>query len=93
MDFDDLHKRIDKLTEDWNQASDKTNRPALLIIAEQNSKLAHYVYTNTSCADRMRMVFDIILPQMLKEENPLHRLFIKTQILKNIKDLLDGLKS
>ena len=93
-EIDDLHKRIDKLTEDWNQASDKTNKPALLIIAEQNSKPAHYVYTNTSCADRMRMVFDIILPQMLKEEKePSHRLFITLQILKNMKDLFNGLKS
>lgn len=94
MDFDDLHKRIDKLAEDWNQASDKTNKPALLIAAEQNGKRMHYVYTNASYADRMTTVFGVILPQMLEEEKePSHRLFIKLQILKNMKDLFDGLKS
>ena len=94
MNFDDLHKRIDKLAEDWNQAGDKTNKPALLIIAEQNSKLAHYVWTNASYANRMTMVFGVILPQMLEEEKePSHRLFIKLQILKNMKDLFNGLKS
>ena len=93
MNFDDLHKRIDKLAEDWDQASDKTNKPALLIVAEQNSKRVHYVCTNASYADRMTMVFGLILPQMLETEEPLHRLFIKTQILKNMKDLLNGLKS
>ena len=93
-EIDDLHKRIDKLTEDWNQASDKTNKPALLIIAEQNGERMHYVCTNASCVDRMTMVFGVILPQMLEEEKePSHRLFIKLQILKNMKDLFDGLKS
>ena len=93
MDFDDLHKRIDKLAEDWNQAGDKTNKPALLIVAEQNGKRMHYVYTNASYADRMTMVFGVILPQMLEEEKPLHRQFIKMQILKNMKNLVDGFKS
>ena len=93
-EIDDLHKRIDKLTEDWNQASDKTNKPALLIIAEQNGERMHYACMNASCADRMTMVFGVILPQMLEEEKePSHRLFIKLQILKNMKDLFDGLKS
>ena len=93
MNFDDLHKHIDKLAEDWEKTSDETNKPALLIIAEQNSKRVHYVCTNASYADRMTMVFGVILPQMLETEEPLHRLFIKTQILKNVKGLFDGLKS
>lgn len=93
MNFDDLHKHIDKLAEDWNQASDKTNKPALLIIAEQNGKRVHYVYTNASYADRMTMVFGVILPQMLEAEEPSRRLFIKMQILKNMKGLFNGLKS
>lgn len=94
MNFDDLHKHINKLAEDWEKTSDKTNKPVLLIAAEQNGKHVHYVCTNASCADRMTMVFGVILPQMLEEEKePSHRLFIKLQILKNMKDLFDGLKS
>lgn len=94
MNFDDLYKRIDKLAEDWEKTSGKTNRPALLIVAEQNGERVHYVFTNASYADRMRMVFDIILPQMLKEEKePSHRLFIKLQILIKMKSLVDGFKS
>ena len=94
MNFDDLHKHINKLAEDWEKTSDKTNKPVLLIAAEQNGERVHYVCTNASCADRMTMVFGVILPQMLEEEKePSHRLFIKLQILKNMKDLFDGLKS